>query len=220
MAYAVPYSAIIFDLDGVIIDSETLHNAAVGAAMQQYGVLLPPTIYAEFLGTPDEVFLDYASRTYLGGKVPAAALLAEKQRIYSQLQDQVTSIPGALDFLRLARQHVRAMALVTSSVRYNQELAFAKFSLAPCFDVVVTAEDVKQPKPHPEPYLTAVVRLGIPAGECLVIEDSLHGITSARIAGCHTLGLTTSYGAEALVAAGAETVCTSYDEIAACVLGT
>ena len=63
MPYAAPYSAIIFDLDGVIIDSESLHNAAVGAAMQQHGVLLPPTIYAEFLGTPDEVFLDYASRS-------------------------------------------------------------------------------------------------------------------------------------------------------------
>lgn len=220
MPDAVPYSAIIFDLDGVIIDSETLHNAAVGAAMQQYGVLLPPTIYAEYLGTPDEVFLEYASRTYLDGKVPAAALLADKQRIYLQMQDQVTGIPGAVDFVRRVRPHVKSMALVTSSVRYNQELAFAKFGLAPHFDVVVTAEDVTHPKPHPEPYLTAVVRLGFPAAECLVIEDSLHGITSAREAGCHTLAITTSYGAEALTAAGAETVCSSYAEIAAYVLGT
>ena len=81
MRDAVLYSALIFDLDGVIIDSETLHNAAVGAAMQRYGVLLPPTVYAEFLGIPDEVFLDYASRTYLGGKVPAATLLADKPAI-------------------------------------------------------------------------------------------------------------------------------------------
>ena len=85
------------------------------------------------------------------------------------------------------------MALVTSSLRHNQELAFAQFGLAPYFDVVVTAENVTQPKCIRAVYLTAVVRLGIQPGECLVIEDSLHGIASARAAGCHTLGLTTSY---------------------------
>jgi beta-phosphoglucomutase len=215
----VLYSAIIFDLDGVIIDSETLHNAAVGAAMEHHGVFLPASIYEEFLGIPDEVLLEHASRTYLGGSVPAAMLLADKQRIFLQMQDQVTSIPGAVDFIRQVRGQVGSTALVTSSLRHNQELAFAKFGLAPHFDVVVTAEDVTHAKPHPEPYLTAVVRLGIPAGECLVIEDSLHGIASAQAAGCHTLGLTTSYESEALAAAGAEMVCASYAEIAARVLG-
>jgi HAD superfamily hydrolase (TIGR01509 family) len=216
--YAVPYSAIIFDLDGVIIDSESLHNAAVGAAMQQHGVILPPAIYEEFLGIPDEVLLEHASRTYLDGRVPAATLLADKQRIFLQLQDQVTGIPGAVDFIRSVRGQVASLALVTSSLRHNQELAFAQFGLAPYFDVVVTAEDVTQSKPHPEPYLTAVVRLGIPAGECLVIEDSLHGIAAARGAGCRTLGLTTSYSAGALYEAGADSVCSTYAEIAARVL--
>jgi len=218
LPHQVAYSALIFDLDGVIIDSETLHNAAVGAAMQQHGVTLPTSIYAEYLGIPDEVFLEYASRTYLGGSVPTATLLADKQRLFLQMQDRVTTIPGAVDFIRRVRPHVGAMALVTSSLRHNQELAFAKFGLGPFFDVVVTAEDVTHAKPHPEPYLTAVVRLGIPAEECLVIEDSLHGIASAWGAGCHTLGLTTSYARAALVEAGAETVCTSYAEIAAVVL--
>ncbi len=219
MPHQVTYSALIFDLDGVIIDSETLHNAAVGAAMQQHGVTLPAAIYAEYLGIPDEVFLEYASRTYLAGRVPPAQLLEDKQRHFLQMQDRVTSIPGAVDFIRRVRGHVGAMALVTSSLRHNQELAFAKFGLGPLFDVVVTAEDVTQAKPHPEPYLTAVVRLGIPAGACLVIEDSLHGIASACAAGCRTMGLTTSYDRAALAAAGAEIVCASYAEIAAAVLG-
>jgi HAD superfamily hydrolase (TIGR01509 family) len=216
--YPASYSAIIFDLDGVIIDSEALHNAAVAAAMELYGVTLPTAIFDEFLGIPDEVLLEHASHTYLGGSVAAATLLADKQRIFLQMQDRVTSIPGAVDFIRQVRGRVGSLALVTSSLRHNQELAFTKFDLAPHFDVVVTAEDVTHAKPHPEPYLTAVVRLGIPAGECLVIEDSLHGIASAQAAGCHTLGLTTSYGSDALSAAGAEIICTSYAEIAARVL--
>jgi HAD superfamily hydrolase (TIGR01509 family) len=216
--HALPYSAIIFDLDGVIIDSETVHNAAVAAAMAAHGVNLPPAIFAEYLGIPDEVFLEHASQTYLDGRVSAAELLADKQRLFLQSEDQVTAIPGAVDFIREVRGRVTRLALVTSSLRHNQELAFAKFGLRPLFDVVVTAEDVTQAKPHPEPYLTAVVRLGIPAGECLVIEDSLHGLASARAAGCRTLGLATSYAPEALAAAGADMVCTSYDEVAACLL--
>jgi HAD superfamily hydrolase (TIGR01509 family) len=216
----VRYSAIIFDLDGVIIDSEALHNAAVAAALQERGVILPQSIFEEFLGIPDAVFLEHASQTYLAGSVGAETLLADKQRIFLATQDQVQSIPGAVDFIRSLRPQVEALALVTSSLRQNQELAFAKFGLSPHFDVVVTAEDVTHAKPHPEPYLTAVVRLGRPADECLVIEDSLHGIASARAAGCRTLALATSYSPEALAAAGADFVCRTYEEVAAYVLTT
>ena len=207
--------AILFDLDGVIIDSETLHNAAVAGALAERGVHLPASIFDEFIGVPDAVFLAQASERYLGGSVPAATLLQRKQEIFLQSQDQVQAIPGALEFLQSVRPQVAATALVTSSLRHNQELAFARFGLAPCFDTVVTAEDVTQTKPHPEPYLTAVVRLGLTAAECLVIEDSLNGLAAARAAGCRTLGLTTSCSAEALAAAGADFVCTSYAEVAA-----
>lgn len=207
--------AIIFDMDGVLIDSEALHNAAISAALAQYGVNLPSSIFAELTGTTDAQFLEHASQTYFGSSVSAATLLESKQRFFVATEDQVQAIPGALAFLRSVRKEASATALVTSALRHNQELAFARFGLHPWFDTVVTAEDVTHGKPHPEPYLTAVVRLGIPAAECLVIEDSLHGLSAARAAGCRTLGLATSYSAETLRAAGADFVCTSYDEVAA-----
>jgi HAD superfamily hydrolase (TIGR01509 family) len=207
--------AIIFDMDGVLIDSEALHNAAIAAAMAEHGVSLPTSIFAELTGTTDAEFLEHASRTYFGGSIPAATLLERKQHFFLATKDQVQAIPGALDFLRAVRPQAAAIALVTSALRHNQELAFTRFDLAPCFDTVVTAEDVTHGKPHPEPYLTAVVRLGLPAQECLVIEDSLHGLAAARAAGCRTLGLATSYSVETLTAAGADYVCTSYTEVAA-----
>lgn len=207
--------AIIFDMDGVLIDSEALHNAAIAAALAEYGVSLPVGLFAELTGTTDAAFLEQASLTYFGGSVPAATLLARKQHFFLAAEDQVQPIAGALDFLRSVRPQVAAVALVTSALRHNQELAFARFGLLPYFDAVVTAEDVTHGKPHPEPYLSAVVRLGIPAAECLVIEDSLHGLAAARAAGCRTLGLATSYSAETLAAAGADYVCTSYTEVAA-----
>ena len=207
--------AILFDMDGVLIDSEALHNAAITAALAEYGIHLPQSIFADLTGTTDAQFLEHASQTYFGGNVPAAALLASKQRFFVSTEHQVQAIPGAIPFLHTVRGQAAATALVTSALRHNQELAFARFSLHPWFDTVVTAEDVTHGKPHPEPYLTAVVRLGIPAAECLVIEDSLHGLAAARAAGCRTLGLATSYSAESLRAAGADYVCTSYDEVAA-----
>jgi HAD superfamily hydrolase (TIGR01509 family) len=202
-------------MDGVLIDSEALHNAAITAALAEHGVSLPHSIFAELTGTTDASFLEQASHTYFGGSISAATLLARKQHFFLASEHQVQPIPGALDFLRAVRPQVTATALVTSALRHNQEQAFARFGLTPCFDTVVTAEDVTHGKPHPEPYLTAVVRLGLPADECLVIEDSLHGLAAARAAGCRTLGLATSYSVETLAAAGADYVCASYAEVAA-----
>lgn len=212
------YRGLIFDLDGVIVDSEALHNDAVAAAVRAFGAELPASLFDEFMGSPDEVILEVASQRYLEGRVSAATLLEAKQRLYLEVQAQVRAIPGALDFIPAARACFEGVALATSSLRVNQALVFARFDLARWFDAVVTAEDVTHTKPHPEPYLRAVAALGLPAAQCVVLEDSVNGIRAAREAGCDVIGLTTSFPAEALRAAGAGHVCTSFVEIAA-VLG-
>lgn len=208
------YLALLFDLDGVIIDSEPLHNDAVAAALRAHGVELPASIFDEFMGIPDEVILAAVSQRYLGGRVSMPVLLAEKQRVFLQIEGQLQPIAGALAFIRHARPQYCGFALATSSLRHNQQLAFDRFDLNSYFDAVVTAEDVQNTKPHPEPYLRAAEQLGIPAASCLVIEDSLNGVRAGREAGCAVLGLTTSYTAAELEAAGATYVCTSYEEIA------
>jgi beta-phosphoglucomutase-like phosphatase (HAD superfamily) len=83
------------------------------------------------------------------------------------------------------------------------------------FDAVVTAEDVSRTKPDPEPYLRAAEQLGVSTQFCVAIEDSRNGVRSAKAAGCHVIGLTTTYSADALMAAGADVVWNSYREIAA-----
>lgn len=208
------YRGLIFDLDGVIIDSEALHNDAVAAAVRAYGAELPASIFDEFMGSPDEVILEVATQRYLGGRIPAATLLETKQRIYLAVSDSVRTIPGALEFIPQARGCFKGIALATSSLRLNQELAFARFDLARWFDAIITAEDVTHTKPHPEPYQRAVARLSLPAAQCVVIEDSLNGVRAARGAGCDVIGLTTSFPAEKLYEAGALRVCHSFDEIA------
>ena len=141
--------------------------------------------------------------------------MAEKQRAFLAAAAQVRAVPGALDFIAQVRPAVQGIGLATSSLRANQELAFAQFALAPFFDVVITVEDVQRTKPDPEPYQRAVAALGLPAAECLVIEDSVNGILAAKGAGCPVVGLTTSYPAALLHAAGADQVCESFGEILA-----
>jgi HAD superfamily hydrolase (TIGR01509 family) len=207
--------AIIFDLDGVIIDSEGLHNAAVAAAVAAHGVTVPDALFDEFMGIPDEVLLEHVNRHFLGGRYSVTDLLVEKQLAYLQVAGQVQAIPGALAFIEMARPHFSAFGLATSSLRVNQALAFDAFDLHRYFDVVVTAEDVTRTKPDPEPYQRAVEQLGVPASACVVIEDSLNGIRAGKSAGCQVIGLSTTYLADNLRTAGADVVFTSFAEIAA-----
>lgn len=205
--------AILFDLDGVIVDSEALHNAAVATVAAAHGVAVPDALFDEFMGIPDAVLLDHINRTWLGGRLAVADLLAEKQTAFLQVADQVRAVPGALAFIRTARPRFRVFGLATSSLRANQALVFDRFDLHRYFDVVVTAEDVSHPKPAPEPYQQAAARLGLPTAACIVIEDSVNGILSGKGAGCQVLGLTTTYPAAELAAAGADAVCASFAEI-------
>ncbi|HHY57148.1 MAG TPA: HAD family phosphatase [Chloroflexi bacterium] len=205
--------AIIFDLDGVIIDSEALHNAAVATAIAARGVTVPEAFFDEFMGRPDEVLLDYINRHHLAGRYTVTELLADKQAAYLQVVDQMQAIPGAIDFIQRARPHFRAFGLATSSLRSNQVIAFDRFDLHRYFDVVVTAEDVTHTKPDPEPYRSAMARLGLPAAACVVIEDSVNGVRAGKGAGCQVIGLTTTCPAAQLEAAGADVVCASFTAI-------
>lgn len=212
------FRAILFDLDGVIIDSEALHNEAVATAVAAHGVTVPNALFEEFVGIPDAVLLEHINRHYLGGCCNVAELLAEKQSAYLKVADQVRAIPGAVDFIRAARPYFRAFALATSALKSNQQLAFDQLDLHRFFDAVVTADDVTRTKPDPQPYQRAVERIGLRAEECVVIEDSLNGVRAGKGAGCTVIGLTTTYPVGELIAAGADQVCASYDEIAALLL--
>ena len=109
--------AILFDLDGVIVDSEAMHNAAVAQAVAAHGVALPDALFDEFMGIPDEQLLEHINRTYLGGRFSVAELLAEKQVAYLAVANQLQAIPGAVEFIRAARPHFRGFAVATSSLR-------------------------------------------------------------------------------------------------------
>lgn len=207
-------SALLLDMDGIVIDSEPLHEEAQRAVFRDFDLDVPDSVLPSFKGMTE---VDVFTRIVLDFGRDGAdvdTLVAAKERAYRQLLEEVTLVPGALSFIQSVQGRYR-LALTTSSVRADQQFAFAKFDLTPYFETVVTAEDIINPKPHPEPYIRTVERLRIEPSQCLVVEDSLNGVRSALGAGCLVAGMTTSFGTKELEDAGSHFTVDTYDELAA-----
>lgn len=205
--------AILFDLDGVLIDSEPLHEEAKRRVFAHYEIDVPETVYDEFKGRTDAEVLEHVAKSYARDGVRVTDLIERKREEFWRLLEDLVPMEGAEAFVRTAAARYR-VALTTSASQTTRELAFDPLGWAEHFEVFVTAEDVEQSKPHPEPYRLTARRLGVEPQHCLVIEDSLSGVRSARAAGCRVAALTTSMTEEQLREAGADLVVDSFDELA------
>jgi HAD superfamily hydrolase (TIGR01509 family) len=206
--------AILFDFDGVIADSEPAHFRAFRAVMAEEGLGLDGGIYYErYLGLDDRACLRAMLRD-AGRSVSDEALEAlfrRKSEGYLQgLREEAVLRPGAADFIRRVSDR-HPLMVASGALRPEIELVLAGADLRACFVDIVSAEDVRHCKPHPEPFLTALARLNdrlavsppVRPAECLVIEDALHGIAAAHGAGMKCLAVAGSCPAYRLGAADA-----------------
>lgn len=207
------FQAILLDMDGVVIDSEPLHEKAQRIIFHEFELDVPEAAILSFKGMTEKDVFERIVREYAGGEGDVDVLIAAKERTYRELLKDLQLIPDALSFIRNAHRRYR-LALTTSSVRFDQRIAFNKFDLASYFETVVTAEDIVYAKPHPQPYLTTAEKLGVEPSECLVVEDSLNGVRSAIGAGCTVAGMTTSFDREQLEKAGVHFTIDTYEELA------
>ena len=204
--------AILLDMDGVVIDSEPIHEKAQRIVFRDHDLDVPESEFPAFKGMTERMVFERILLKYGSNHHEIDALVDAKERVYRSLLDELEPVPGALEFIRRASKRYR-LALTTSSIRRNQELAFRKFGLDSYFEAVVTEEDITNPKPHPQPYLVTARKLDVEPGVCLVVEDSLHGVRSAHTAGCTVAGITTSFEADLLAEAGAHLVVDTFDEL-------
>ncbi len=177
-----PLRAILWDNDGVLVDTEALYYQATREVLASAGVELTEAMYLQ-------LFLVEARGAWHlleeKGVSPAevAARKEERSRRYLQLvEEQSRPLPGVEEALRALRPRYR-MAVVTSSHRDHFVAAHRSTGLLPYFEFVLTRECYDRCKPDPEPYLRAVERLGLAAEECLVVEDSERGLRAAKAAG-------------------------------------
>jgi HAD superfamily hydrolase (TIGR01509 family) len=175
--------AILWDNDGVLVDTEGLCFAATRDTLARAQVVLTRDVYLDFvMGNGRSVFELAEAR----GSSPdaIAALRAERDAAFAALLRSAPSlaIDGIVETLQALHGRTR-MAIVTTAPREHFELAHRRTGMRRFFEVVVAREDYEQSKPHPEPYLTALRRLGLRPDRCVAIEDSERGLTAATRAG-------------------------------------
>ena len=206
------FEALIFDMDGVLINSEPLHEDAKREALLEAGIVLPESLFANYIGRSDKAMIYEIAAAHGLNEQRSAEILDRKHRIYESLEHTLRPVPGAIEFVHWAKSRYR-LALATSATNRNREATLNTLQIESMFEVAVDSASFSQPKPSPEVFQIALERLGLAPTACLVIEDSVNGIVAARAAGCFSAGLTTSFSEASLREAGADIVVGSYSEL-------
>jgi len=192
--------AVLWDLDGVLVDSAPFHLQAWRELMASLGRELSEADFQRTFGLRNDVVL----RDLLGD-LPAAEverLGAHKEALFRRAAlGNIVALPGALALLRLLRERGLKLALVSSAPQGNIDLMLGSLGVEADFDVIVGGEDVTQGKPDPEGFLLAARRLGVPPAECVVIEDALGGVEAAKRGGMLCVGVCHDRPREALAKA-------------------
>lgn len=203
--------ALIFDLDGVLVDSEPLHRRAKEQALAEIGIAVPESVYDELKGRPDEIGLrEIVEKKGVPEKFPQ--LIERKSQLYRAIHHELQEVAGAAAFIRWARTHFR-IALATSSTPYNRGVAFGVLGVGNLFESVVDSGRHQRPKPDPEVFQVAMRDLRLVPADCWIIEDSVNGLRAAKSAGCLAVGITTTFSAEILKSAGADIVVESFAKL-------
>ena len=183
---------VIFDLDGVLVKTDELHFRSWQRVTGEEGIYFDYAINDRLRGIsrPDSlrIVLERAPRLYTPHE--QAALLDRKQSIFRQLLETLTPadlLPGALETVVELRR--RGLKTAVGSSSKNTAFIIARLGLGRHFDAVVDGNDITRSKPDPEVFLLTAQRLGLEPAECLVVEDALAGVESARRAGMAVFGI-------------------------------
>lgn len=176
-------AAVIFDMDGVLLDSEPLHLRATQATLGERGASYTERDNRAFFGATDaELFRTLSILFDLPG--PAATLVAAKRdRLVALIRAEARGLPGIPTVPRQLRAAGLPLALASSSPRPVIDAVLETLGLEGLFEAVVSGDDVARGKPAPDAFLLAARRLGVQPERCLVVEDSRNGILAAKAAG-------------------------------------
>jgi HAD superfamily hydrolase (TIGR01509 family) len=184
-------SAVIFDLDGLLADTECLHCRAYQMALEEHGVELRDDDYAEHWVRFGKGIADWV--TLQGLTVDPHALRLRKSKHYLDLlAAALKPMDGALELLEFLSGRTK-MALASSSYRDAVDGVLTGLGIARYFDVIVSGLDVAQVKPAPDIFLKAANDLGVAPSECLVLEDAEKGVIAAHRAGMRCIAIPNDY---------------------------
>ncbi|GAB4341327.1 MAG: HAD family phosphatase [Calditrichia bacterium] len=183
--------ALLFDFDGVIVQSMEDHYEGWRQALLEFGIEMPPEELYMLEGQGARVVASQLTRKYNLYSVSSDYLAEKKNAIYDKIK-KIRFYPNLLDVLNWGKERELKMAVVTGGGRDRVVKTLEEFGLSDYFMAIVTADDVENTKPSPEPYLAAAQFLGVKPEDCLVIENAPLGIRSGKAAGMKVVAITTT----------------------------
>ena len=182
--------AVLWDMDGTLVDSEEYHWQAWREAMVAEGVSITREQFLATFGQRNDAIIP----KWLGVEATPEEVTrvgdAKEARYRQAVREQgVSPLPGAAEWVRRLGEEGWRQAVASSAPRLNVEVVLEALGLASHFQAVATAEDVQRGKPDPEVFLVAASRLGTPPSHCVVVEDAAAGVEAARRAGMKSIGV-------------------------------
>lgn len=188
--------AVIFDLDGTLVDSMGIWKGLDVEYLARFGIALPHSLQSEIEGMCFTETAEYFKNKF---KLPDSIETMKRdwnQMAYEKYAKEIPLKPGVLEFLKLLKEKDIKMGIATSNSRELVEAVSHRFSLSDYISCILTGCDVKKGKPAPDVYLTVAERLGIAPKECLVFEDIVAGIQAGKNAGMKVCAVEDAYSAD------------------------
>ncbi len=195
------YRALLFDLDGTLAETDSLHLPTWVDVLRPHGIEVDEAFYKENISGRSAGEIVRQLLPYLSTE-EGRNLADAKEASFRELAGELEPLPGLLDFLKESRECGLKTALVTNAPEENVEAILLALELGEFFDEVVLSDEVGSVKPDPAPYRAALDRLGLSPEEAVAFEDSTSGISSAVGAGVPTVGIASTQDPETLRRAG------------------
>ena len=203
-------TAVIFDMDGVIIDTEPLYTKAEIRLFGEYGVTIPEEDWSLFRGCAEQDFFDLSMERYHINEDKDVFMAKGREYVRNEFNKNLSFMPGFHDLYHRVREHYK-IGLVTASPRHNLDWLQTLIGLNDLFQHIISGDDTAHNKPHPAPYLAMITLLNVKPESSVIIEDSFHGLRSALSAGCHVIAKRGSVPEEKL--SGAHQIVSNLNEI-------